>query len=55
VTRVIRRSAWSTIGGRLGTGFGRDFQSSPLRPDKDTLAFHLGGVNAAVLLVDEFR
>jgi hypothetical protein len=41
--------------GRLGTGFGRDFQSRPLRPDKDTLAFHLGGVNVAALLADEFR
>jgi hypothetical protein len=41
--------------GRLGTGFGRDFPGRPLRPDQDTLAFHLGGVNVAVLLADEFR
>jgi len=44
VTRVIRRSAWSTI---------RPGGDSDL--DKDTLAFHLGGVTVAVLLADEFR
>lgn len=44
-----------SVQGQLGRGFGRDFQSSPLRADKDTLAFCVGGVNVAVLLLDEFR
>lgn len=32
--------------GQLGRGFGRNFQSSPLCADKDTLAFRVGGVNS---------
>jgi len=44
-----------SVQGQLGRGFGRNFQSSRLCADKDTVAFRVGGVNVAVLLLDAFR
>ena len=43
-----------SVQGQLGRGFGRNFQSSPLCAEKDTLAFRVGGVNVAVLLLMSF-
>ena len=44
-----------SVQGQLGRGFGRNFQSSPLCAEKDTLAFRVGGVNVRGSAVDEFR